>query len=320
MDTPAKQDEANTNPMGIHAASLRRQARRLAGMPEPAWLNQEVGRRLADKLDAMRMQPQHWLDWSAWLGASASVVSQRYPQAKRWLWEPTPALMQRAQQALLGQSDKASSGLKALWAGLTSPKNDGQVAGLIGDQDWPAHWPAQMDMLWANMALHTLVDPAATCKRWSSALASGGFLMCSGLGPDSFKELRLIYKEMGWGAPTVAFMDMHDIGDVLVHAGFSEPVMDMEHLTLSWSSAEALLSEMRTWGGNVSRYRSETVRGRRWRNQLLQLLEKHLSGPDGRLSLTVEIIYGHAMQPTTRASVDVETRISLSDMKRWLKK
>lgn len=306
--------------MGIHAASLWRQARRLAAMPEPAWLNQEVGRRLAAKLDAMRMQPQHWLDWGAWLGASKSDVVKRYPQAKRWIWEPTEALAQRSRLALASNNDHATTGLKGLWAGLTQAKHDVQAACMTGDQAWPASWPAQMDMLWANMSLHTLIDPATTCKRWSSALASGGFLMCSGLGPDSFKELRPIYKEMGWGAPAVSFMDMHDIGDVLVHAGFAEPVMDMEHLTLSWSSAEAMLSELRTWGGNVSLHRADNMRTPAWRHRLVAMLEQHLSGPDGRLSLTVELIYGHAMQPVTRASVSGETRIALSDMRRWLKK
>jgi malonyl-CoA O-methyltransferase len=170
------------------------------------------------------------------------------------------------------------------------------------------------------MTLHTLIDPAKTFRRWSSALAPGGFLMCSGLGPDSLKELRPIYHDMGWGAPAASFMDMHDMGDLLVHAGFTEPVMDMEHLTLSWSTAESLLSELRTWGGNVSQQRLAVMRTPAWRNRLLTLLAKHLTGPDGRLSLTLEIIYGHAIQPETRVAVGKETRINLSDMKRWLKK
>ena len=39
---------------------------------------------------------------------------------------------------------------------------------------------------------------------------------------------------------------MHDLGDMLVHAGFADPVMDQETLTLQLGDAEALLAELRS--------------------------------------------------------------------------
>ena len=86
---------------------------------------------------------------------------------------------------------------------------------------------ASVDMLWANMALHTTHLPQTMLRRWHAALKPDGFLMFSCLGPDSLAEIRRVYAMLGWPAPAHAFTDMHDWGDMLVQAG-AEPVMAME--------------------------------------------------------------------------------------------
>lgn len=169
------------------------------------------------------------------------------------------------------------------------------------------------------MALHTQADVDAMLRAWHGALHADGFLMCSGLGPDTARELRTLYQQQGWPWPTVQFIDMHDLGDALVQAGFAEPVMDMERLTLTWADATAMLAEMRTWGGNVAWGRFAGLRTPRWQARWLALAEQHLRRPDGRLGLTIEIIYGHAIKPKPRAAVSGETRVSLEDMRRMIK-
>jgi malonyl-CoA O-methyltransferase len=292
-------------------AALLRQARRLATLPQAPWLHQEAARRLADKLAPIRLKPNGWVDWSAFLGAGGDLVRAQYPQAQRWVVEPSVALAQRSQHDL---AQAAKPGWRTLWRREVPTV-------WTADSLEAAPWLAQgADMLWANMCLHTQPDLPALMAQWQAQLAIGGFLMCSGLGPDTARELRGLYAELGWPLPTIDFIDMHDLGDEMVQAGFADPVMDMEKLTLTWETPQALLAELRTWGGNVALGRHAGWRTPRWREHLMAVLAERLRRPDGRLGLTIELVYGHAVKPEPRHKVAPETRVSLQDMKRMVRK
>jgi SAM-dependent methyltransferase len=108
----------------------------------------------------------------------------------------------------------------------------------------PRSWPVpegSVQMLWANMALHFAADPQALLAQWHRALAPEGFLMLLCFGPDTVRELHALYAALGWPPPGPQFTDMHDWGDMLVHGGFAEPVMDMErhHAQLGIAGAAA---------------------------------------------------------------------------------
>ncbi|RYY70148.1 MAG: biotin synthase, partial [Comamonadaceae bacterium] len=149
-------------------------------------------------------------------------------------------------------------------------------------------------------------------------LAADGFLMFSCFGPDTGRELRAVYDALGWPPPGPAFTDMHDWGDMLVHGGFAEPVMDMERVTLSWETPQRLLAELRGLGANLHPGRFGALRGRGWRARLEQVLAERLRGPDGRLALTFEIVYGHALKPAPRVKVSDRSAVSLEDMRAML--
>ena len=149
-------------------------------------------------------------------------------------------------------------------------------------------------------------------------LAQDGFLMFSCLGPDTLIELRTLYAELGWPEPSHAFTDMHDWGDMLVHAGFAEPVMDMERITLTFATPERLLAELRTLGRNLHVGRFAALRGRGWQAKLLQALDQRLRRGD-QLALSFEIIYGHAFKPAPRAQVSEQTAVSLDAMRSMLR-
>lgn len=294
------------------ASALRRQTARLATLPASPWLHQEVARRLAAKLAPIRLQPVNWIDWSAFLGAGADLVQAQYPQAQRWVVEPTGELAQRSQQDL---SQNAPRDWRRLWRREVPQVHAEPVSAAS------APWlPDGAQMLWANMTLHAAPDLPALMKQWYRHLAVDGFLMCSGLGPDTAHELRKVYAALGWPLPTIDFVDMHDLGDELVQAGFADPVMDMEKLTLTWATPDAMLAELRTWGGNVAQGRFAGLRTPRWRARLLAALRDTLMRPDGRLGLTVEVVYGHAIKPMPRIKVEAESRVSLDDMKRMIRK
>jgi malonyl-CoA O-methyltransferase len=115
---------------------------------------------------------------------------------------------------------------------------------------------------------------------------------------------------------------MHDWGDMLVRCGFAEPVMDMERITLSFSSARSLLAELRELGRNLHPARFAGLRGKVWKNTLCACLEsslvEHAPESEKRLTLTFEINYGHAFKPKRKFSVGHETTVSLDDMRRNL--
>ena len=114
---------------------------------------------------------------------------------------------------------------------------------------------------------------------------------------------------------------MHDWGDMLVHAGFAEPVMDMERITLTFATPERLVQELRELGCNLHPDRFPSLRGRRWREKLYQVLSDRLADPQqgGQLALTFEIIYGHAFKPAPRVRVSSSSAVSLQDMRTMLR-
>jgi malonyl-CoA O-methyltransferase len=173
-------------------------------------------------------------------------------------------------------------------------------------------------MLWANMQLHMAADPQALMRQWHEALAVDGFLMFSCLGPDTLRELHALYAALGWPPPGHAFTDMHDWGDMLVQGGFAEPVMDMERITLAYATPERLLQELRELGANLHPGRFPALRGRGWKARLDAELATQLRGADGKLTLTFEIIYGHALKPLPRARVGEQSAVSLDDMRAML--
>jgi malonyl-CoA O-methyltransferase len=113
---------------------------------------------------------------------------------------------------------------------------------------------------------------------------------------------------------------MHDWGDMLVHAGFAEPIMDMERITLTYSSAETLLADLRELGRNLHTHRFPGLRGKQWRNTLCEKLNRELRGSDGHLQLTFEVVYGHAFKPTPRFAMQAESRVPLMQLKSVLGK
>ena len=130
-----------------------------------------------------------------------------------------------------------------------------------------------------------------------------------------------MYRTLGWGEASPAFTDMHDWGDMLVAAGFAEPVMDMERITLTWSAPEPLLAELRGLGRNLHPARFAGLRTPGWRSRLERALTGHLSDPaaDGRLALDFEIVYGHAFKPPPRQPAGADLHIGLDEMRGMLK-
>lgn len=284
---------ANTSPPTIDTRAALRWQR--MPLPESPWLHEEVAQRMQERLDLIKLQPDNWLHWSPLKGGMQAhgLLAQRYPKAVCTVLE-SPQRLEDVRQ-----------GVRPPW--WTAQRWFQSATQVVSKVQQPAQ------MLWANMCLHMEADPQALMAQWHSALQVDGFLMFSCLGPDSLKELRGLYQALGWPAPSHEFTDMHDWGDQLVAAGFAEPVMDMERITLSFETPQRLLQELRGLGRNLHVARFPALRGRQWHAQLLLALDKL------PLQLTFEVLYGHAFKPARRLRVGAQSEISLQDMRAALK-
>lgn len=275
-----------------------------AAPAQSPWLHEEVGRRMEARLQWICRTPGTWCDWQPVRGGMQvhAALAQRYPQAQCYVVEPVPRMQTVAQEQWA----------KPWW----SPSRWGGAKTLM---EMPA--TGSVDMLWANMLLHNQAQPVQMLKQWHEALAVDGFVMFSCLGPDTAKEMRALYERMGWPAAGHSFTDMHDWGDMLVQAGFAEPVMDMETITLTFASPERLLQELRELGCNLHPQRFSGLRGRAWLAQLHAAMGEHLrvDHSEGQLALSFELVYGHAFKPVPRVAVDSESSVSLDQMRSMLK-
>jgi len=253
---------------------------------------------MAEKLLLIRLKPERVIDWWSVLGASAGLLESTYPQATRVAVEPDASWVQRCTQVLQ----------KPWW----SPQRwSGAHTEVRLEAD---DIPAGAQLVWANMMLHAVVDPPALIARWHRLLAVDGFVMFSCLGPGTLRELRGLYAQQGWPAPTPGYVDMHDLGDMLVQAGFADPVMDQETLTLQWDNPQALLCELQSLGGNTAPDRARGLRTPRWKRRLERELAA-LAGPDGKIGLSFEVAYGHAFKGAPRIKAGEATKVSLEDMR-----
>ena len=116
-------------------------------------------------------------------------------------------------------------------------------------------------------------------KKWRELLKTEALLMFSYLGPDTGKEIAKYFSGEDLKSVPSAW-DMHDVGDALLKAGFSEPVMDMEYITLDYEAIDLLIADAFDLG-------------------LLKTSQpKCLDLPkDFPLKITLEVVYGHAWTP-----------------------
>ncbi len=270
------------------------------------WLHEEVARRMAERLQVIRLPVSCWAHWeparSGWGGHD--LVAAHYPQAESL--------------QVIGQAapDRAPEpGERSPWwrrIGSAARPRAAQVVAAPPD--------GLMQLVWANMLAHHSADPGTLLARWHRALAVDGFLMFSCFGPDTLKELRSVYARLGWPPPAQEFTDMHDWGDQLLALGFADPVMDMELITLSFDTPDRLLTELRELGRNLHVDRFTALRTPAWRRRLEHALDQALRpSADEPLVLSFEIIYGHAIKPAPRHAISARTEITLDEMKASLR-
>ena len=260
--------------------------RRAARFAAHDFIVREVGRRLIERLQVIRLDPQCIADVGCGSGGARDALLARFGRA-RWLGiDISPSMLARAAPAtslfsrvLAGRARRAAV-MCAEAAAL--PLADDSV-----------------DLLFSNLMLNWHPQPHLVFPEWRRVLRVEGLLLFSCFGPDTLKELRQACAAAGIAARPMPFVDMHDFGDMMVASGFDTPVMDTETIRLTYADPRALLREAAALGGNPRDDRaSGLVSGRRARALIAAL--RDMRDANGRNTLSFEIAYGHAWKPQPR--------------------
>jgi malonyl-CoA O-methyltransferase len=246
-------------------------------------LQQEVGRRLLEHLEGIRIDPERVLDLGCATGAGFEGLRERHPHARLIGLDLAEAMARKA------------ASRRPWWHRLV-----GAPAPLVvcGDAHHLPLASACAQLVFSNLMLQWCRAEAIFAEV-ARVLPAGGLFMFSTFGPDTLKELRAAARASGTGELVREFMDMHDLGDALVAAGFADPVMEMEMVTLEYDTFDALLRDLRGVGSHPDdgARMDDTQRGR-----VRDAYERHRR--NAALPATYEVVYGHAWKVAPRKLAD----------------
>ena len=246
-----------------------------------AVLAQEVGRRMAERLAYVRIEPQRLMDVGCATGDGIRDLIARFPKA-------LPIATDYAKPML--DAVASHHGWLDRWRGKAPRLLNADVRQLPLAAN-------SLDLVWSNLMLHWLEDPLPAFKELHRVMTVGGLLTFSMLGPDTLKEIRRAFAACGIAPSLRPFLDMHDVGDMLVAAGFADPVMDMEYVTLTYRTPRGLLRDQRHLGVR------DALLGHlpwpQWRRVLAAW-----GRVAGLLPASFEIVYGHAWKPAAKTADD----------------
>jgi len=264
-------------------------ARAAASYDAVAVLQREIASRMLERLDYVKIEPERVLDLGCGTGASLTALGERYPKAQ--------VLGADISEAMLNVGRGQRSRLRWLLPFLHGNK----ASLLAADAQALPLKQGSVGMIWSNLMLHWLEEPQPALREMHRTLDVGGLLMFSTFGPDTLKELRASFSD-GY-EHTQRFADMHDYGDMLLECGFSDPVMDAEVLTMTYSSLDDLFRDLRQGGAACAMQsrRHGLMRRSAWsaaRTRYEAMMK------EGRLPATFEVVYGHAWKAPSKKMAD----------------
>ena len=252
-----------------------------------ALVHREIGNRLLEHLDPMRIDPARIVDLGCGTGAFFDSLAKRFPRAELVGVDLARAMLAEARQRT------------AWWRRALHSRSPRLVC---ADAERLPLAAGSIDFIFSSLALQWCHAEPFFAEA-ARTLSTGGLILFSSFGPDTLKELRTAFAA-GDGARHVhTFVDMHDLGDALVHAGFADPVMEMEVLTVEYSTVAALAGDLKATGArNALAARPRGLSGVRGWKRMVERYEAQRR--NGMLPATYEVIYGHAWRAAPRRSAD----------------
>ena len=240
----------------------------------------EIRTRMLERLDIVRLQPTAVLDLGAGTGHASRELKRRYPSA---------------------QVIALDSSLAMLRASAPQQRFLRRFAPVCGDAHRLPVRSQSFDLVLSNLLLEWCYDPDGVLAEVARVLRPKGLFTFTTLGPDTLKEVRELWRGVDPFTHVHRFIDMHDFGDALLRAGFAEPVMDTERLTVTYRDLSTLLDEIRGSGArNIAQGRPHGLTGRA-RGALVRSRSEELVR-NGPLRISVEVIHGHAWSVGERTS------------------
>ena len=267
----------NDDPFRLDRLALARNlARASADYDRHAVLGAEVRAEMLRRLELLSFEPGVVLDLGSATGHGARALRERWRRAQVLAVDLSPGML-RASAARFSWR-KRFERLRA--DGEQLPLKSGSV-----------------DLVYSNLMLPFAVDLDAQLREVRRVLAPRGYFTFSTLGPDTLLELRAAFAARDCAPHVHRFLDLHDIGDALLRAGFADPVMDVDRYTLTYPTFDAVLAELRGLGAqNALAARSRGLAGRARKAALAAAYESFRNG-DRRLPASVEVVYGQAWCP-----------------------
>jgi malonyl-CoA O-methyltransferase len=277
------------NEFAIDKRAVRRAFSRAASQYDAAAvLQREVCERMLERLDYIRLQPQSVLDAGCGTGWGTRQLGRRYSKARIVGLDIAQGMLQATRKRLTWWQRMAGLGRQSL---------------VCADVEALPLADNSVDLVWSNLALQWCNDLPATLSGLNRIVKPDGLLMFSTFGPDTLKELRAAFQGVDGHQHVSRFADMHDVGDMLQAAGFTEPVMDMEILTLTYDDVRAVMQDLKSIGAhNAVASRAQGMMSKGAWQRVLQNYERLRL--DGKLPATFEVIYGHAWKPAPKLSSD----------------
>lgn len=255
-----------------------------------AVLQDEICRRMLERLAYIKLEPEWVVDAGSGTGNAVPGLLARFPRARVLAFDIALAMTRRV-------------GLRRVWWRRLLDWRGGRLATVCGDMEQMPVRSGTAGLIWSNLTLQWVNEPQRAFADMLRALAPGGLLMFSSFGPDTLKELRAAFAGTDRHTHVNRFIDMHDIGDILLAQGFADPVMDMEYVTLTYADVRDLMRDLKSIGArNVTLGRPAALSGKSLLAKVAQTYES--CRRDGRLPATFEVIYGHAWKPRARVTAD----------------
>ncbi len=268
----------NSNPYKIDKQQVREAFSRAAPhYDELAVLQKEIGNRLLERLDLIKLDPRRILDVGCGTGAWSERLAQRYKKAEVISLDLAPGMVHHARHQL------------STWRRHFSKRRF-----VCGDAEQLPLADNSIDMLFSNATLQWCPDLDAAFSEFHRVLRPNGLIMFTTFGPDTLTELRQAWAAVDDAIHVNAFIDMHDIGDALMRAQVADPVMDTENIILTYRDVRTLMRELKGIGAhNVTAGRNHGLTGKTRLTKMIRAYEQ-FRDKQGTLPVTYEVIYGHA--------------------------
>ncbi len=262
---------------------------------QAAVLQREISNRMLSRLEYIRYRPEVILDAGSGTGYGSQQLAKRYPNSQLIAVDIAWAMLSHARPNI------------AWWQRIVPLQRQHTHYVCADIEQFPIN-NNSVGMIWSNLALQWCNDLDRTFAEMHRILRTDGLLMFSTFGPDTLKELRQSFAQVDTYGHVNRFVDMHDIGDLLLNNRFSTPVMDMEYITLTYDDVISVMRDLKAIGAhNVIQGRHRGLMGKKRWQKAIDAYEMLRRG--GKLPATFEVVYGHAWKPRDpRSILTPETR------------